>query len=123
MTLSAFRAAGYHGAFQRVPEPRTKTAFSRAMIMQVFVERRRDGVLDGSFYRVGRHSRAHPFSKARRASPIIPWVAAQLSQPCPGGDTAQSAFPEGRMFPVLAVRMRVPSLRGCGVGGCQRDSY
>ena len=50
--------------------------------MQVFVEPRRHGVLNCSFYRVGRHPRTQPFSKARRASPIIPWVASQLSHAC-----------------------------------------
>jgi hypothetical protein len=123
MALSTFRAAGDHSTFQRMPQPRTKAAFGGAVIVQVFVERSGNGMLNGSFYRVGGHSRAQPFSKARSASPIIPWVAAQLSHPCTRSHTAQRSLSEGGMLPVLAVRMLVPSLRHCGVGYCQRNGY
>ncbi len=78
-----------------MPQPRTKAAFGRTVIMQVFVERGGNSVLDGSLYRVGRHSRAQPLSKARSTSPIIPWVAAQLSHPCARSHTAQRSLPEG----------------------------
>jgi len=91
--------------------------------MQVFVERRRNGVLDGSFYRVGRHSRTQPLSKARSATPIIPWMAAQLAPSCTRSHTAQRSLPEGGMLPVFAVRMLAPRLRRRGIGGCQRNSY
>jgi len=63
--------------------------------MQVFVERRRNSMLDSSFYRVGCHSRAQPFSKACRASPIIPWVAAQLSHARARSHTAKGPLPKG----------------------------
>lgn len=91
--------------------------------MQVFVERRGNGVLDGSFYRMSRHPRAQPFSEACRASPIIPWVTAQLSHPCASGNTAQRSPSEGGMLPMLAIRMRVPSMRPCSVGSCQGNGY
>ena len=78
-----------------MPQPRAKAALSRPVIMQVFVKRRSNGVLNGSFYRVGHHSRAQPFSKARGASSIIPRVAAQLSHPCARSHTAQRSLPKG----------------------------
>jgi hypothetical protein len=91
--------------------------------MQVFVERRRDGVLNGRFYRVGRHSGAQAFSKSRSASAIIPWVATQLSYPSTRNHTAQRSLSERRMLPMPPVRMRVSGLRRCGVGGCKRYGY
>ena len=90
--------------------------------MQVFVERGGNSVLNGSFYRVGRHSRTQPLSKARSAATVIPRVAAQLAPSCTRSHTAQRSLPECRMLPVLAVRMLVPRLRRRGIGGCQRNS-
>ena len=91
--------------------------------MQVFMKRRGNSVLNGSFYRVGCHSRAQPLSKARSASPVIPRVATQLAHSCTRSHTAQRSLPEGGMPPVLAVRMFAPRLRRSGIGGCQRDCY
>ena len=90
--------------------------------MQVFVKARGNGVLNGRFYRVGRHSRAQPFSKARSASPIIPWVAPQLSHPRASSQTGQGSLPKGRLLPVLPVRMRVAILSSRGIYGCQRKN-
>jgi hypothetical protein len=90
--------------------------------MQVFMKPRGNGVLDGSFYSVGRHSRAQTLPKASRASSIIPGAAAQLSHPCAHSHTAHRSFTEGLLFPVLAVRVRGPRLRHSGMDGCQRNS-
>ena len=89
--------------------------------MQVFMKPRGNGVLDGSFNRVGRESRAHPLSEARRASPIIPWAAAQLPHSCLRNHTAHRCLPEGRLLPLLAVWMRLRTFRHRGIGGCQRN--
>ena len=121
--LSGPGVASDHSTFQGVPQPRTKATFRGTVIMQVLVERRRNGVLDGSFYRVGRHSRTQPFSKARSAAPVIPWMAAQLTHSRTRSHAAQRPLPEGRMLPVLTVRMLAPRLCRRGIGGCQRDSY
>src|SRR5260370_22439036 len=123
MALSTFRAAGDHGTFQCVPQPRTKATFGRAVIMQVFVERSGNSVLNGSFYRVGRHSRTQPLSKARSAATVIPWVAAQLAPSCTRSHTAQRSLSEGGMLPVLAVRMLAPRLRRPGIGGFPRKNH
>ena len=90
--------------------------------MQVFVQPRGNGVLHGSFYCVGRESRAHPLSEARRASAIIPWAAAQLPYTCLGSHTAQRGLSDGGVLPVLAVRMRLAALRHRGIGCGQRNS-
>lgn len=89
--------------------------------MQVFMEPRGNGVLHRSFYRVGRESRAQPLAEARRASPIIPWAAAQLSHSRLRNHAAHRCLPEGRFLPLLAVRMRLRTFRRRGLGGCQRD--
>jgi hypothetical protein len=91
--------------------------------MQVFVKRGGNGVLDCSFYRVGCHPRAQPFSKARCASPIILWMASQLSHPCARSHAAQRSLSESRLLPVLAVWMRLRNMRHGVVRACQRNSH
>lgn len=51
--LPALSVVGNDSAPQRIQEPGTDTSLVRGMIAKIFVEGRRDHVLDGRFYRVG----------------------------------------------------------------------
>ncbi len=53
------------------------------MILQVFVKRSGDRVLDGSHYRVRYESRPQPLPETRGASSVIVRMARQLSDRCP----------------------------------------
>ena len=70
MMLSRSGAARDYCTFQSVRKSRTDALLLRAMIMQVFVKGRRDGVLDGCFYSMGRKSRSQPLSETGHAAAI-----------------------------------------------------
>lgn len=88
-------------------QPVTEASLVRPMIVQIFMKRRRDGVLDGASYRVGGKSCTQTFAKTRGASSVIPWMTGHLSYCRAADHPSDGSFTEGRMLPMLPVRMFV----------------
>lgn len=104
-----------------MPEPVTKTGLRGTVIMQIFVKRSGDGVLNGVFYCVGGESSAQPLSEACGTAAVIVGMAGQLSDSSSRSHTTECSFSESRMFPVVPVRMGVRRLSHPGIGSRQRN--
>jgi hypothetical protein len=110
--LAGFRVARYHGADQRVLHPGAEARFGGAVIMQVFVQRRRDSMLNAGFHSVGRKSRANALSKAGSAPAPFPRVSPNLCHARARRYAANRPFAKSFMLPVFSIGMVSFRLRG-----------
>src|SRR5260370_25114437 len=95
-SLAGFGIAGDHGARERVLHGRGEAGLGRTVVVQIFVQRRGNGMLDGGFNCVGGKSGSNVFAEAFGSATMSKGLDTG-----PGRHASNSTFPNSRLFPVF----------------------
>jgi len=94
-----------HCTRQRMPQPRTKPALGRPLVVQVFMQRSSDRMVNGGANGVSRKPRAYALAESGCAASVILWMTGHLTESSAADNSTHSALANRRSLPIAAIRM------------------
>lgn len=107
-SLSGSRIVGDHCAAKSVPEPRAEAAAVGSVIVQIFVQRCGNRMLDGGFDTMSGQARAGALAEARGSATPLTRSVSKLGDPSTSAYSSERTFSKSGVFPVLPIWMVLP---------------